>query len=481
MSLQPDRFVAHSNRHTLPLILTPRSRRFAKALGEAGDRQLTFHADENVRRYTPCLGACGTLNDAVERRQLTKTLYEIPVPQSRTSASTNLLRQPEMTLSAIGAPDDFYARPVSWSKSNVLAVATRYSVNYRHMGTSAIGNIANFLPLEFPTCIEWNPDSATSKQLLAVGFQGGDVRVVDIAAERRPQTWVAQYLAPSCHGEYVGGISWRDENVLTVGYESGGMRTFDLRDNRNNVRTSTAHKSRVCGISWSPDQRFLATGGGNGVVACWDSRALSNPLLTFDHRESLENLSHHPSSSNSSTLSGSSRSGVSRRWRGKKHISTVKALAWCPWTPNVLATGGGTKDGTIRFWCATTGATQVQTSVIRTNAQVSSLHFAPTCREIVATLGYAFAPVVPEAGGELQIRPAPRRHSILVHHYPNGEVTGRIFDVGHGRISDGCLNPEGTHLVTCGADETIRIFKIFGKQSKVEIPRDSVQTLNLIR
>ena len=31
-------------------------------------------------------------------------------------------------------------------------------------------------------------------------------------------------------------------------------------------------------------------------------------------------------------------------------------MAWCPWQPNVLASGGGTADRHIRFWNANTGA-----------------------------------------------------------------------------------------------------------------------------
>jgi cell division cycle 20, cofactor of APC complex len=32
------------------------------------------------------------------------------------------------------------------------------------------------------------------------------------------------------------------------------------------------------------------------------------------------------------------------------HKAAVKALAWCPWQRNLLATGGGTSDQTMRFW-----------------------------------------------------------------------------------------------------------------------------------
>ena len=30
--------------------------------------------------------------------------------------------------------------------------------------------------------------------------------------------------------------------------------------------------------------------------------------------------------------------------------SAAKALAWCPWSPSILASGGGKNDGKILFW-----------------------------------------------------------------------------------------------------------------------------------
>ena len=32
------------------------------------------------------------------------------------------------------------------------------------------------------------------------------------------------------------------------------------------------------------------------------------------------------------------------------HQAAVKALAWCPWQRNLLASGGGTADRTLRLW-----------------------------------------------------------------------------------------------------------------------------------
>jgi WD40 repeat protein len=49
------------------------------------------------------------------------------------------------------------------------------------------------------------------------------------------------------------------------------------------------------------------------------------------------------------------------------HQAAVKALAWCPWQQNVLASGGGTADRCIRFWNCNTGTCF---STIDTKSQV---------------------------------------------------------------------------------------------------------------
>ena len=51
------------------------------------------------------------------------------------------------------------------------------------------------------------------------------------------------------------------------------------------------------------------------------------------------------------------------------HTAAVKALAWCPFQANLLASGGGTADRSIRFWNTHTGALL---NSIDTGSQVSA-------------------------------------------------------------------------------------------------------------
>ena len=57
------------------------------------------------------------------------------------------------------------------------------------------------------------------------------------------------------------------------------------------------------------------------------------------------------------------------------HQAAVKALAWCPFQSNLLATGGGTADRCIKFWNTSTGA---MLNSIDTGSQVGT----PLCQRL---------------------------------------------------------------------------------------------------
>lgn len=69
-----------------------------------------------------------------------------------------------------------------------------------------------------------------------------------------------------------------------------------------------------------------------------------------------------------------------------EHTAAVKAIAFCPWREGLVATGGGSHDKCIHFYHTTSG---VALATIAVHAQVTSLIWSTTRREIAATFGYA--------------------------------------------------------------------------------------------
>ena len=68
------------------------------------------------------------------------------------------------------------------------------------------------------------------------------------------------------------------------------------------------------------------------------------------------------------------------------HQAAVKALAWCPFQSNLLASGGGTADRCIKFWNTNTGA---MLNSVDTHSQVCSLQWNTHERELLSSHGYS--------------------------------------------------------------------------------------------
>ena len=109
----------------------------------------------------------------------------------------------------------------------------------------------------------------------------------------------------------------------------------------------TSHTEEVCGLKWSPSGRQLASGGNDNLLYVWDAAALS----------SASARSTAPSPSFSSSSSSLRHHHLQQPWlhRFDAHTAAVKALAWCPFQANLLASGGGTMDRSIKFWNTHTG------------------------------------------------------------------------------------------------------------------------------
>ena len=153
-----------------------------------------------------------------------------------------------------------------------------------------------------------------------------------------------------------------------------------------------------------------------------------------------------------------------------------KALSWCPWQPDLLATGSTYPDGKIRvFSVKSTSPIPQPRHILSLNASITSLHWSPHCKEILSTHGHAWnpdKPTDPTTTRPLQVK-SPLTHSITVHSYPSYRrtvsVTAHIGPVGHS-----CLSPDGTMVFTiCPTEEAMKMWKVWSvppKPPKREVP-----------
>ena len=127
----------------------------------------------------------------------------------------------------------------------------------------------------------------------------------------------------------------------------------DVRVREHVVETYRGHTHEVCGLKWSPSGEQLASGGNDKLLHIWDRRRSMASATQWLHR--LE-----------------------------EHTSCVRALAWCPFQANLLATGGGSGDGCIKFWNTHTSACM---NSIDTSSQVSTLLWNKNQRELPSSPG----------------------------------------------------------------------------------------------
>ena len=167
---------------------------------------------------------------------------------------------------------------------------------------------------------------------------------------------------------------------------------FDWHGSMTLLARISCHSQQVCGIAWSLDCEFLATGGNDNQLFLFESKKiLRRPAEA--HRADSRNSSVHvrsgSSGSSNATLIGQGEI-IPIIPGQEKHVfalnAAVKAIAFAPWQPTLLAAGGGSNDRCIHFFHTLSGASL---ATIDCHAQVTSLVWSEKRKEIAATFGFA--------------------------------------------------------------------------------------------
>lgn len=352
---------------------------------------LRFHTSENTSPASPMPSSSPLLLGTHD----TSSLRSRHIP----SSPTRILDAPELR-------DDYYLNLVSWGDNNVLAVALDKVVYLYHTESGAIQEIkACTTRGDYVTSVAWLRSATTYSS------EGGDRHTLAVATFKAElQVWdtrtVTKTHSFSGHADRIGSLAWLG-SCLTSGSRDAKILHYDLRQPRPVVSTMLGHQQEVCGLAWSPDGRTLASGGNDNLLCLWDAKMASEstrPRQQFVH-----------------------------------HRAAVKALAWCPWERNVLASGGGTADRTIKFW--NTGTERLLHSV-HTGSQVCGLVWSKTERELLSSHGFS-------------------QHELCLWRYPS-MVKLREFTGHTARVLHLAMSPDGSSVVSAAADETLRFWNVFG-------------------
>ena len=207
---------------------------------------------------------------------------------------------------------------------------------------------------------------------------------------------------------YYYSVEWMSKEQFEIHQYEGSMTL---------LAKITVHNQQICGLAWSQDGEFFATGANDNACCLFETKDLfaprdptQNALSTYrspfrtllggfglpnfiarinNHSDTIEVAASSTHVSESSTIAGRNSFRVivngaqKHKWM---HSAAIKAIAFCPWQRGLIATGGGSNDRAIHFYHVYSGACL---ATINVYTQVTSLIWSTTRREILATFGYA--------------------------------------------------------------------------------------------
>lgn len=179
---------------------------------------------------------------------------------------------------------------------------------------------------------------------------------------------------------YVYSVEWPSETQSALFGWHGAMTL---------LARMTIHTQQICGLAWSAAGDMFASGGNDNNCYLFETRHVlqsdtsPNSSATVDVREGPAGESIYTVTNRSGPVSTLPHTVAKHRW---VLGAAVKAIAFCPWHRGLVAVGGGSNDRCIHFYHTRSGTCL---ATIDCAAQVTSLVWSQTRREIAATFGFA--------------------------------------------------------------------------------------------
>ncbi|OHT06971.1 Meiotic fizzy-related protein 1 [Tritrichomonas foetus] len=234
--------------------------------------------------------------------------------------------------------DDYNFCPIDWSAKDIIALALDTKtvlINPRTYTKQKFHcSSADAVSLKFNS----------SGSILALGSLLGPVRLFDVDTEKPITTF-----------QNVDSVVYSidtSENIFISAHEAGFVCISDFRakqsSNNNSIQKCVGNQcSRAV---FSPDGKKIAVSHQNTLVSIFDIRNLEQPISI-----------------------------------NKDHTSVIHPISWSPKTPDLIATGGGLTDRTIKIWNTQNGKIDKQVDVA---SQICNLFWSKNNNEIISTQGF---------------------------------------------------------------------------------------------
>ncbi|KAE8720199.1 UDP-glycosyltransferase 89A2-like [Hibiscus syriacus] len=202
-------------------------------------------------------------------------------------------------LDAARLRNDYYANIMSWGNNNILAVALSPELCLRNSEDQRVQKLFQVRGgNDWPTSVTWSEDART----LAFGYMCSSLQLWDAESSKLIRNLDG-------HSGRIASTAWNGR-ILTSGSSDKSIINYDVRAANSMASCIKQHADE------STEGNRLASGGNENLLYIWEAPKMSSSK--FLHRLS-------------------------------DHCAAVKALAWCPYQYNVLASGGGLSDGVLRY------------------------------------------------------------------------------------------------------------------------------------
>ncbi|XP_059169868.1 uncharacterized protein LOC131951466 [Physella acuta] len=379
-------------------------------------RRLSVALDQSpLRRVLSFSNLSQTLQQTLNGYQDCHPLTPSPSSgfESRQEQCRDIVRDPDRILAIPNIRDDFYSSTMDWGGNNAIALALGSTTFVWDAGTNTTGTLGQGDQWGHVSSVRWSRDSHT----LAQGRSQGLVEFWDYVTLRPCDT------ARPVGTKQIGCLEWRGR-VLYCGSRDGNIHIVDTRASvgKHTTVRDKCQRFEVTSLQLSPDETVLASGSDDGYVRLWCTR--THALLS----------------------------------EIDAHMSSIKAMAWCPWRCTVLATGGGCNDGKVVLWNRNTGQAM---SVRETRVQTCALLWSSEYRELVSSHGYP----------DNNIRVWSAKDQELHHFATLSSHQGRPLHLA--------LSPDKTTVASAGADESLCIWKLFPVKRNREISHSPINLFGI--
>lgn len=381
----------------------------ANALGYKSNRILNFKPLKSPKKVKSLHNEIDLLDNDIPSKQEDASIHNLD-----NNSSPNFLPEiPFKVLNAPGLRNDYYSNLVCWAnRSNLIAAglgSTVYCWN-ENEGTTSLDPFGD----EIISTLAYS-----SEDFLAVGTKESKIYIYAPGSN----SVVAKLETKS--NSSICSIKWLpDSKYVFVGNDIGEVslfRLYEFKTKRTSKKyvynytlklktTFKCDQQQICGIDVNEKSKQLAIGANNNNSSIWDISDLLKPKKIFH----------------------------------LKHEAAVKAVAFCPWMPNLLVTGGGSRDKTIRFWHSKSGTLISQ---FKTKAQVTAIIWSRSKKELLVTFGF----------GDM----INKNEILAVYSYPSMKLKLRVTAPSDTRILTADISDDFSSVCTSLSDQSVRIYNIW--------------------